>query len=136
LSSELRSKIQDILEHAGAADLSEALSTWQAERQGMAELHDENTALRLINRRLRLAIGLFVRILDKIDGQMFLPAGIQDKINLVRDQLKMVDRDLVHSAYIANEKRTNHAHSIRFYKISAGWDRSSCLHPHKLCRRS
>lgn len=105
MSNEPRSNIQDLLDYAGAADLSEALSIWQAERQGMGELHDENTALRLINRRLRLAISLFTRVLDKIDGQMFLPPGTQSTINLVRDQLKKVDSDLVHSTFISSKKR-------------------------------
>lgn len=79
---------------AGVDDPVEALEMWQAEREAMLRLHDENTALRIHNRRLRVSLLICVRVFDLLDGNMFLPAGVAGLIQKGREQIKIVERSV------------------------------------------
>ena len=82
---------------AGVDDPEEALKMWEAERESMLRLHDENTALRIHNRRLRLVFALCARVFDLLDGEMFLPGGAGGKIAKAREQMKIVERSVSES---------------------------------------
>lgn len=79
---------------AGVKDAVAALDMWEAEREDMLRLHDENTALRIHNRRLRVTLLICAKVFDLLDGSMFLPHGVGDKIAKAREQIKIVERSV------------------------------------------
>jgi hypothetical protein len=84
----------NLITFAGTDDPEEALKMWQAEREAMLRLHDENTALRIHNRRLRVALLICSKVFDLLDGSMFLPNGAGEKITKAREQIKIVERSV------------------------------------------
>ena len=60
----------------------------------MNDLQAENEALRLINRRLRVALSNAERMFAELDGMLLTDAQIK-RVAIVRDQLKKVDVQVV-----------------------------------------
>lgn len=96
---------EDLYRMAGADNLDEALASWEAERQAMRELHDNNTALVIYNRRIRLIIILCVKAFEMLDqhGAMFLPPKVLEIIGQVRDQIQKADKALAASQEICEQ---------------------------------
>jgi hypothetical protein len=87
----------NLITFAGTDDPEEALKMWQAEREAMLELHDQNTALKIHNRRIRLTLNMCVRVLELLDGQMFLPDGVGVLVTKAWEQIKIIERDVLSS---------------------------------------
>jgi hypothetical protein len=87
----------NFIEFAGVQSQEEALKMWQAEREAMLELHDQNTALKIHNRRIRLTLNMCVRVLELLDGQMFLPDGVGKLVTVARKQIEIIQRDVLSS---------------------------------------
>ena len=92
-----------ILRFSGSEDLGEALAAWQAERSDMLILHDQNTALKINDRRMRLVIQMCARVFELLDGSMFLPPKVGDMIVKVRGQIDEVE-NLVADRSLLEEK--------------------------------
>jgi hypothetical protein len=97
---------QHLYKMAGADNLDEVIANWEAERQSMRELHDNNTALIIYNRRLRLIITLCEKTFEMLDmqGALFLPEKVIETINQVREQIKKGDRAIAASQEICNQR--------------------------------
>lgn len=81
-----------LIDFAGTDDLQEALKMWEAEREAMRDLRDENIALRIYNRRLRLVIDLSLRLFTEIEkGGMFVPAKAFELIEKARGVIEDAD---------------------------------------------
>ena len=78
----------------GTEDLAEAIKNIEGERTAMLELHDENTALKIYNRRLRLVVDFTLLIFDALEGEggMFLSSKVRDLIGKSRNQIALADR--------------------------------------------
>lgn len=83
-----------LIDFCGEDDPVKVLEMWQAEREAMLRLHDENTALRIHNRRLRVSLLICARVFDLLDGSMFLPAGVAGLIQKGREQMKIIERSV------------------------------------------
>jgi len=84
----------------GSADtLTEALDQWEREREALAELFEENQALTIINRRLRLVMNLAMKIIDTMESetQMFITEKTRRKIEQFREQHDKAENAIVQS---------------------------------------
>lgn len=87
-----------LTDFTGTDNLEDALKMWQAEREAMCELHDENTALKIYNRRLRLVIDLVLRLCAELDkGGMFLPAKVPALVTNIRKVIKDMEVSIIGS---------------------------------------
>ncbi len=87
-----------LVEFAGTDDLDEALRMWEAERDAMRDLRDENRALKIYNRRLRLIIDLSVRLIGLLErGGMFLPPKVPELIETIRKQIQISEFSIAQS---------------------------------------
>ena len=87
-----------LTDFTGTDNLEDALKMWQAEREAMGELHDENTALKIYNRRLRLVIDLVLRLCTELDkGGMFLPAKVPALVTNIRKVIKDMEVSIIGS---------------------------------------
>lgn len=93
-----------LLEITGSDDLRGVLDTLHAERRGMAELHDENNALRIYNRRLRLLVDYALRVYDDVEkvAGMFLTETARRLIAESRRQISQADKVILRSKEIVN----------------------------------
>lgn len=98
-------KTQDLYRMAGADNLDDVIKNWEAERQGMRELHDNNAALAIYNRRIRLIIILCIKAFDILESQgtLFLPEKAANVIIQVRDQIKKADKIITASREICDQ---------------------------------
>lgn len=87
-----------LTDFTGTDNLEDALKMWHAEREAMCELHDENTALKIYNRRLRLVIDLVLRLCTELDKSgMFLPAKVPALVTNIRKVIKDMEVSIIGS---------------------------------------
>ncbi len=87
-----------LTDFTGTDNLEDALKMWHAEREAMCELHDENTALKIYNRRLRLVIDLVLRLCAELDkGGMFLPQKVPSLVTTIRKVIKDMEVSIIGS---------------------------------------
>lgn len=65
--------------------------------------YDTLEALLIVNRRLVLVIEICVRVFDALDGSLFLPPGVPDKISTARDQIALASSALALSKFMKGE---------------------------------
>ncbi len=78
----------------GCDDVTEAVRNLEAEREGMRELHDENTALRIYNRRLRLVVDYALQVFDvcEHDLALFITPKAREMITKSREQIRAAEK--------------------------------------------
>lgn len=81
--------VYELLRMAQTDTISAAVKSWEAERQGMRELHDENAALKIYIRRFRVIVSLMKQYLDVMEseGSLFLSPKAKAQGELLRKQL-------------------------------------------------
>ncbi|MBK8421788.1 hypothetical protein [Candidatus Villigracilis saccharophilus] len=87
-------RIEELLGMLGCDDVAEAVRNLEAERQGMRELHDENTALRIYNRRLRLVVDYALQVFDvcERDLALFITPKAREMITKSREQIRAAEK--------------------------------------------
>ena len=92
-------KVEELIALLGTSDLDEAIKNIEAERQGMRELHDENTALKIYNRILRLIVEFASQIFDALEGEggMFLSDKVRGLIGKSRNQIALARKAVIES---------------------------------------
>jgi len=94
-------RVEELYRLFGTEDLAEMIESIEGERQGMRELHDENTALKIYNRRLRLVVEMAARVFDLLgDVAMFMPGDTRALIEKAREQIAQVQRTVAESKAI------------------------------------
>jgi hypothetical protein len=90
----------------GVKDLAEGIANIEAERQGMRELHDENTALKIYNRRLRLVVDYAMRVFGEIESAsgVFLPEKVRGMIVECMRQVALADKALKESKALSEKE--------------------------------
>ena len=83
-------RIEELLGMLGCDDVAEAVRNLEAEREGMRELHDENTALRIYNRRLRLVVDYALQVFDvcERDLALFITPKTREMITKSREMVE------------------------------------------------
>lgn len=89
-----------------AANPITAFAQWQQEREGMAEIHDENTALKILNRRLLLALTLAEKAVTRSesDAAMFITQPGRDAIQKFREQVAAIRNSIAYSKELNHGK--------------------------------
>ena len=97
-------RLEELYRLLGTDDLAQAIENIEGERQGMRELHDENTALKIYNRRLRLLVDFGLQIYDVMerDVGMFLPEKARTLIAKSREQIAQAEKAIKGSIDIVN----------------------------------
>ncbi|MBI5942888.1 MAG: hypothetical protein HY864_00850 [Chloroflexi bacterium] len=87
-------QVEDLYRFLGTDDLAEALENLEGERQGMRELHDENTALKIYNRRLRLIVDYALQVFEIAEGDagMFLTSRAREGMRKSREQIALAEK--------------------------------------------
>jgi len=88
MNTDLQERIFSITGHTD--DINEALDEFENIKQAVAELFDENQALTILNRKLRLCITLAETTLKQIesDAGMFITDKTRGKLNQFFEQLE------------------------------------------------
>jgi hypothetical protein len=96
----------ELLRMAGVDNLVDALKNWEGERIAMRALHDQNTALRIWQRRFILVVGFMVQLLDifEKEGSLFFPLKSQQLMASVRKQIAEMEVGLQKVKLILEEK--------------------------------
>lgn len=86
----------------GTDDLEQAIENIKAERAAMREIHDENTALKIYNRRLRLIVTYALQVYETVEGDagIFLTSKAREGIRKSREQIEQAARAIVESKMI------------------------------------
>ena len=86
----------------GTDDLEQAIENIKAERAAMREIHDENTALKINNRRLRLIVTYALQVYETVEGDagIFLTSKAREGIRKSREQIEQAARAIVESKMI------------------------------------
>ena len=94
--------IEDLYKLLGTDDLNQAIKNIKAERAGMLEMHDENTALKIYNRRLRLIVTYALQVYEIVEGDagMFLTSKAREGIQKSREQIAQAERAIGESKMI------------------------------------
>ena len=87
-------KIEELLGMLGCDDVVQAVKNLEGERAGMVELHDENTALRIYNRRLRLVVDYALQVFDicERDLALFITPKAREMITKSREQIRAAEK--------------------------------------------
>lgn len=95
--------IEELYRLLGTDDLEQAIKNIEAERAGMRELHDENTALKIYNRRLRLIVTYALQVYETCEGDagIFLTSKAREGIRKSREQIEQAERVIGESKMIA-----------------------------------
>ena len=85
--------IEELLALLGTDDIDEAVKNLMGERAGMVELHDENTALRIYNRRLRLVVDYALQVFElcERDLALFITPKVWEMITKSREQIRAAE---------------------------------------------
>ena len=83
-------RIEELLALLGTDDIDEAVRNLMGERAGMVEMHDENTALRIYNRRLRLVVDYALQVFElcERDLALFITPKAREMIAKSRELVK------------------------------------------------
>ncbi len=102
-------KIEDLYGLLGTDNVEQAIKNLEDERQGMRELHDENNALRIYNRRLRLVVNYALQVFDlcERDLALFVTAKMRDMMRKSREQIKAADKAISESAGLCEVERNS-----------------------------
>lgn len=98
--SELSERILSITGHT--SDINEALDEFENVKCAVAELFDENQALEIINRRIRLCLILAETSMNALQSEcaMFITEKTRKKMTLFFEQLEKVQGAIAHSKEI------------------------------------
>lgn len=88
MSTDLQERILSITGHTG--DINEALDEMESMKTAVAELYDENQALEILNRKLRLCLTLAETSMQAMqnDAGMFITEKTRAKVDQFFEQLK------------------------------------------------
>ncbi len=94
--------IEELYALLGTDDLEQAIKNIKAEHAGMRELHDENTALKIYNRRLRLIVTYALQVYETVesDAGIFLTSKAREGIRKSREQIEQAERAIAESKMI------------------------------------
>ena len=95
-----------------AATLSESLDQWEAERQALAELYDENQALTISIRQMMLTMTLAEKVITTLETEaaMFITQPSRNKIEQFREQMQKLNERITHSKMlVADAQARRHA---------------------------
>lgn len=97
---------QTLLNYTGEDNLQGILRVLSEERWAMAQMQDENNALKIYNRRLRLVVDHAMRVFAEVEAasSMFLPPNVRELIGVSRNQVALADRVLLASKEITDGK--------------------------------
>ena len=100
MSTALQERILSITGHT--SDINEALDEFENVKQAVAELYDENQALTILNRRLRLCLTLAEAAINTMqsDAAMFITEKTRGKVNQFVEQLEKTQNAIVQSQTI------------------------------------
>jgi regulator of replication initiation timing len=86
------------------ADLDEALDEFENVKQAVGELFDENQALSILNRRMRLTLDFATKAMDIVerDAAMFVTPKARKWIEQFREQYTKLDNAILHSKIITD----------------------------------
>lgn len=98
--------IEELYKLLGTDDLDIAIKNIKAERAGMREMHDENTALKIYNRRLRLIVTYALQVYETVEGDVgvFLASKAREGIRKSREQVEQAERVISESQMIVEMK--------------------------------
>lgn len=96
--------VEELYALLGTDDLEQAIKNIKAERTGMRELHDENTALKIYNRRLRLIVTYALQVYETVEGDagIFLTSKAREGIRKSREQIEQAERAIAESKMISD----------------------------------
>ena len=100
-------KIEELLALLGTDDVGEAVKNLVGEREGMVELHDENTALKIYNRRLRLVVDYALQVFDicERDLALFITPKAREMMEKSREQIRAAEsRNATGQRPVANKR--------------------------------
>jgi hypothetical protein len=88
-----------------AADLDEALDQWEQEREALSQFADQNQALEIYNRRLRLTLDMAEKSVALLETEagMFISSKTRDKIQQFREQLDKTRNAAVQSKMMLDQ---------------------------------
>lgn len=94
--------IEELYSLLGTDDLEQAIKNINEERAGMREIHDENTALKIYNRRLRLIVDYALQVYETVEGDagVFLTSKAREGIRKSREQFEQAERAISESKMI------------------------------------
>jgi regulator of replication initiation timing len=86
------------------SDLDEALNEFENVKQAVGELFDENQALSILNRRMRLTLDFATKAMDIVerDAAMFVTPKARKWIEKFREQYTKLDNAILHSKIITD----------------------------------
>lgn len=92
--------IEELYDLLDTDNIEQAIKNLEGEREGMQELHDENNALRIYNRRLRLIVNYALQVFDvcERDLALFVTAKMRDMMGKSREQIRAADKVISESA--------------------------------------
>lgn len=95
--------IEELYRLLGTDDLEQAILNIKAERADMLKLHDENTALKIYNRRLRLIVAYSLQVYETVEGDagVFLTSKAREGIRKSREQIEQAERAITESKMIS-----------------------------------
>lgn len=98
--------VEKLFRLLGTEDLEEAIKNIEREREGMRQLHDENTALRIYNHKIRLVVDYAMRVFAELESTvgLFLPEKVRKMIGESRNQIAQADRALIESRALSERK--------------------------------
>jgi len=92
------------------SDLDEALDEFESTQKAVAELFDENQALAILNRRMRLTLDFASKAIDIVerDAAMFITPKARKWIEQFREQYSKCRNTIVQSKELT-QKESSHA---------------------------
>jgi len=103
--SELQARALSITGHT--SDLNEALDEFENVKEAVGELFDENQALAILNRRMRLTLDFAAKAMDIVerDAQMFITPKARKWIEQFREQYSKLSNTTVQSKLIIEKEK-------------------------------
>ena len=100
--SELQTRALEITGHT--SDLDEALDEFEKVKEAVGELFDDNQALAILNRRMRLTLDFAAKAIDIVerDASMFITPKARKWIEQFREQYGKLDNTIVQSSLIVS----------------------------------
>ena len=101
----LEARAMEITGHT--SDLNEALDDFERTKESVTELFDDNQALSILNRKLRLTLDLAFTViaLTEKDAGMFITEKTRKRIAEFRDQFNKLDNAKFQSQLITEKEK-------------------------------
>ena len=113
-------------------DVGKAVRNLEGEREGIIELHDENTALRIYNRRLRLVVDYALQMFDicERDLTLFITPKVLEMIAKSRGQIRAAEKAISESrGWMGNKSGRRIASPLRSRNFISFRDRQNSSLP-------